>query len=184
MGVPYEGLAACRVVSEYRIRRRTRLKAKAARAIHEELAAVYGSPDGASVALWDDQAIVETGEVPGMEVVLVNQVIHGLRPEGGSWFLSLRGLLAYRPATRWVTVDMGAVRFVINGADIMAPGITEADAGLQEGDLAWVRDEKNGQPLAVATCLQSGPAMAEGTSGKALRSVHFIGDKLWALDEA
>ncbi len=171
---PKAAAGACPLVSELRIRRRVRLKNKQARALREELGFL-------ECGLWAESAAVETGEAGDLDLILVDRTIHGVRDETGP-FLSVRGLLAYRPSNRWVTVDMGAVRFVHNGADIMAPGITAADPALQEGDWCWIRDEKNGQPLAVGKCLMPGAAMGDATSGKAVQNVHHIGDKLWELD--
>ena len=164
-------------MSELRLRRRTRLKRKAAHALREEVAAAVG------IRLWGDEAAVETADVtPELQAILVDGTIHGLVRDGAP-FLSVRGLLAYRPTVRWATVDMGAIRFVHNGADVMAPGITEADPALEVGDWVWIRDEKNGQPLAVGRCLMTGSEMAQATSGKAIENVHHIGDKVWELDD-
>ncbi len=164
-----------RIVSELKIRRRTRLKRKQSIALREDFAAVFGE-----VALWGDDAAVETADVDGQEVIIVDQTIFGLRDDAGP-FLSLRGLLAYRPESRFVTVDMGAVKFVHNGADVMAPGIVAADEALAEGDWCWVRDEKNHQPLGIGKCLVPGSKMV-GATGKAVKSMYIIGDKLWELD--
>lgn len=163
-------------MSDLRVRRRTRLKQKQSKALREELQAVFEGVD-----LWPDSAAVETGELPDYQVILVDQQIVGL-VEGDKPFLTVRGLLQYRPKTRFVTVDMGAIRFVHNGADVMAPGVVDADPTLQAGDWCWVRDERNGQPLAVGRCLLAGPDMVAATSGKAVASVHHLGDKLWDLD--
>jgi len=163
-------------MSDFRIRRRTRLKSKQARALRDELATVFPETD-----LWGDAAAVETGSLPDYDVILVDGKVHGLI-QADQPFLSVRGLLAYRPKNAWVTVDMGAIRFVHNGADVMAPGIVGADEGLQEGDWCWIRDERNGQPLAVGRCLMSGTRMAGSEKGKAVASVHHLGDKLWDLD--
>ncbi len=162
-------------MSDLRIRKRVRLKAKQARPLKEGIESVLPG-----VTLWPDGAAVETGSLPDFDVIIVDGAIHGVIQEESA-FLSVRGLLAYRPADRYVTVDMGAIKFVHNGADVMAPGITEADPALQEGDWCWIRDEKNGQPLAVGKCLMAGSAMV-GAKGKAVQSVHHIGDKVWELD--
>jgi PUA domain protein len=82
-----------------------------------------------------------------------------------------------------VTVDMGAVPHVANGADVMAPGITEADPAIRAGDLVWVRDERNRRPLAVGRALVDGPAMPRGKKGKAVETLHHVGDALWSTDE-
>ena len=161
-------------VSDWRIRRRTRLKHKEAHALRDEVAASLGG-----LSLWPDDAAVEVGEAPDFDVVLVDNEPVALRREGSA-FLTVRGLLKYRPASAYVTVDMGAVRFVHNGADVMAPGIVDADPGLDEGDWCWIRDERNRQPLAVGRCIMPGADMATVGKGKAVQSVHYLGDKLWA----
>lgn len=102
---------------------------------------------------------------------------------GGRPMLTVRGLLAYRPTRRYVTVDMGAVKFVYNGADVMAPGIVEADPAIAVGEFVWVRDERNRQPLAVGEALMTGPEMAAAEHGKSVKTVHHVGDDLWKLDE-
>jgi PUA domain protein len=78
---------------------------------------------------------------------------------------------------------MGAVKFVYNGADVMAPGVVDADASISQGDLAWVRDERNLQPLAVGIALMNGEEMVSENAGKALESLHHVGDSIWQLDE-
>lgn len=97
--------------------------------------------------------------------------------------LTVRGILAYRPSKRYVTVDMGAVPYVCNGADVMAPGIVDADSWIAAGHLVWVRDERNLQPLAVGRALMSGREMKDATRGKAVCSIHYVGDDLWKLGE-
>src|SRR2546425_13357672 len=73
---------------------------------------------------------------------------------------TIRGLLAFPAKKRAVTVDMGAVRFIYNGADGMAPGLVEAAPALRAAEVVWVRDEKNGRPLAIGRAVMDGPTMA------------------------
>src|SRR2546430_13507550 len=96
---------------------------------------------------------------------------------------TVRALLAFPAAKRWVTVDMGAVRFIYNGADVMAPGIVEADPAIRAGDIVWVRDEKNRRALAVGRAIMDGPTMAREEKGKAIQTFHNVGDDLWRLGE-
>jgi PUA-domain protein len=160
------------VSEEPRVRRRQRLREKET----AELRAKVASATGAT--LWKETAAVEEAEFLERKVVVVDNQVLGLL-DGGEPLLSVRGLLAHRPTRRYVTVDMGAVKFVANGADIMAPGIVEADPEVKEGDWVWIRDERNKQPLAVGRALVAGPAMVRG-KGKAVKSLHHLGDKLWA----
>ena len=159
-----------------RLRRRQRLRRKEAQAIVEQLKGSLG------IEIAGAEEPIDTAEADGWHVILVKDTSIGFifndRP-----FLTVRGLLALRPERLFVTVDMGAVRFVYNGADIMAPGVVDADRAIRVGDLVWVRDEKNKQPLAVGEALLTGEEMIAAESGKAVKSVHHVGDNLWKIDE-
>jgi PUA-domain protein len=100
----------------------------------------------------------------------------------GQLFPTVRGALEMGLNNRIVTVDKGAVRFVSNGADIMAPGIVEADSEIKEGDLVIIIEEAHRKPLAIGKALMSGPQMVEADSGKAIRSITHVGDKLWNME--
>ncbi len=88
-------------------------------------------------------------------------------------------LLAKNNFLKRVAVDMGAVRFVASGADIMRPGITRIDPGIQEGELVAVVDETHEKPIAVARALKPASELEEMERGKALKNIHFVGDKIW-----
>lgn len=81
-----------------------------------------------------------------------------------------------------ITVDMGAVPYVTNGADIMAPGITKISDGLNAGDFIMIIDEKFGKVLAVGQLLYSGKEIKEMKKGKAVKNIHFVNDEIWKLE--
>ena len=83
-----------------------------------------------------------------------------------------------------VLVDMGAIPYVCNGADVMSPGITGIDGDFGEGDLVIVRDERHRKSLAVGLALASSADMREMPKGKAVKSIHYVGDKLWKVTSA
>jgi PUA-domain protein len=98
------------------------------------------------------------------------------------FFPTVRGALEMELNKRIVTVDKGAVRFVSNGADIMAPGIVDADSEIKEGDLVIIVEEAHRKPLAIGKALMKGPQMVEADSGKAIKSITHVGDKLWNME--
>jgi PUA-domain protein len=93
----------------------------------------------------------------------------------GEPFLTVRGLNATDPTRRTVTVDSGAISFVSDGADVMRPGIVEADADIEEGDLVAINEEAHGKFLAVGRALVDGSEMA-GDAGRVVESIHHVGD--------
>jgi PUA domain protein len=96
----------------------------------------------------------------------------------GEPFLTVRGANAYPPQRRVVTVDAGAVQFVSDGADVMRPGIVDADEAIDPGDLVAIVEETHGKALAVGRALEPGSDLA-GESGKVVESVHHVGDDLY-----
>jgi len=162
--------------TKVRPRKRHRLRQKEVRRIVEELERVL------DCRVFSDSDDIDIASLKAMDIVYVDGKVLGMIIEGRS-FLSVRGLLEYVPRNRFVTVDMGAVKFVYNGADVMAPGVVGADPAISEGDLAWVRDERNLQPLAVGVALMSGNEMVSENKGKALKSLHHVGDAIWKMDE-
>jgi len=78
-----------------------------------------------------------------------------------------------------VVVDMGAVPYVVNGADIMAPGIRSASEGIKVGDLVLVVDEKHSKGIAMGILMMDREEILQKKKGKALKNVHYVGDEIW-----
>ncbi len=122
--------------------------------------------------------LVETDEA---EFVFVNGEPLLFKIEG-KIFPTVKGALKLAPSQRKVMVDPGAVKFIINGADVMGPGIIEADPAIKEGDLVIVVEMAHGKAIAIGRALVPGKEMA-GRSGKAVKSIHYVGDELWKLEQ-
>ena len=97
-------------------------------------------------------------------------------------FPTLKAALANQIDAKTVTVDMGAIRFVSNGADIMSPGIVDASEGVEPGDIVLIIDETHGKPLAMGVSLISGEEMVANDSGKAVETKHYVGDDIWNFE--
>ena len=97
-------------------------------------------------------------------------------------FPTLKAALENDIQSKKVTVDMGAIRFVSNGADIMSPGIVAADEGIEEGDIVLIVDETHKKPLAIGISLITGEEMVENDSGKAIETKHYVGDDIWNFE--
>jgi PUA domain protein len=93
-------------------------------------------------------------------------------------FLTVQGANAHPPEKHVVTVDTGAISFVSDGADIMRPGITDADDDIAAGDLVAINEEAHGKFLAIGRAKTDGDDMV-GESGKVVESIHYVGDDLF-----
>ncbi|MFA6460977.1 MAG: DUF1947 domain-containing protein [Candidatus Woesearchaeota archaeon] len=81
-----------------------------------------------------------------------------------------------------VVVDMGAVKFMISGADVMRPGIKEIPEGLEKDEVVVIVDQNNRKPLAVGVAQISGTEMQAAISGKVIKNIHYVGDELWKFE--
>ncbi len=159
-----------------KVRHRTRLRRKEIEAWYRRLSEDFG------MTMPQDEMPVDIAEAGGDRILIREEraiafvVDDAIAP-------TVRGLLAFPAQRRHVTVDMGAVPYVYNGADVMAPGIVDADPAIRPGDFVWVRDEKNRRPLAVGRAILDGPAMAREERGKAIETLHHVGDDLWLVGE-
>lgn len=163
-------------MADIRIRKRKRMRSKDIKSLAEGLREAFG----VDIITEDDP--VDIAESTDFDLLFVGPDILGMVYEGKP-FLTVRGLLKYRPEKRFVTVDMGAVPYVTNGADVMGPGIVDADPDIVEGDLVWIRDMKNMVPIAVGVALRDAAGLVSKDKGKAITTLHNVGDKLWKAGE-
>jgi len=124
---------------------------------------------------------LEMAEYVGRKIFLVDGKLEGIFIEGKP-FLTVNGIKRWRATKKWVMVDDGAIKFILNGADVMAPGIIKADESIAEGDIVWVCDERK-LPLAVGIAIMNGGEMITSKKGKAVENLHHMGDDLWKAGE-
>ena len=77
-------------------------------------------------------------------------------------------------------VDMGAIPYVCNGADVMAPGIMGIEGEFEKDELLVIRDIKHKKALGIGAALYSSEEMKGLKKGKAILNLHYVGDKIWA----
>lgn len=128
----------------------------------------------------DEHEPVEVAKASDQHLLLIREEPLAFRHDN-HYFLTLRGLIKYKPKRRWVMVDKGAIKYVSEGADVMAPGIVNADAQIEENDIVWVCDEGHRMPLAIGKALMDGKQMIKAKKGKAIKSMFHVGDKLWKM---
>ena len=100
----------------------------------------------------------------------------------GKIFPTVKGALKLNPAQRKVVVDTGAIKFIINGADTMSPGIVDSDPEIKEGDLVIIVEKGHGKAIGIGRALMGGKEMIGG-KGKAVKSIHYVGDEIWNLEQ-
>ncbi len=97
-------------------------------------------------------------------------------------FPTLRGAIEHPFPGRHLIVDMGAIPFVIKGADIMRPGIVSLSEDIRAGSPVVVAEERHRKPLAIGVALYEFAEMQRQEKGKMARNIHYVGDDLWNLE--
>ncbi len=76
-----------------------------------------------------------------------------------------------------ITVDMGAVPFICNGADVMIPGIRDSTLPLRKDLTTVILDENHRKPIAVGITIID--LINLQGKGKAIKNLHYVGDIVW-----
>ena len=124
---------------------------------------------------------VEMLEVEPYPLLLVNGEPHILLIEDKP-FPTLKAALSIELKSKKVVVDMGAVKFIVNGADVMSPGIVNVSDNLKKDDIVVIVDEKHHNPLSIGIALIDGEDMIKNNDGKAIKNIHYIGDPIWEIE--
>lgn len=89
-----------------------------------------------------------------------------------------------------VTVDRGAIKFILGGANIMCPGLTSKGAklpdapGLPEGTIVAVYAEGKEHALAIGKLTMSTEDIKKVNKGIGVDLVAYLGDGLWPLKDS
>jgi len=146
--------------------KRKTLNRRTANKLVEELSSLFGEIDAERF---------ESALLDEATVYLLDDVIEFVR-DGDDLYPYLAGTHVDRLPR--VVVDMGAIPYVCNGADIMAPGITDMDS-FEAGDLVVVRDVTHGKALAIGRALKSKSEIEAVKKGRVVENLHYVGDRLW-----
>jgi len=78
----------------------------------------------------------------------------------------------------YVIVDMGAIKFVCKGANVMRPGITKF-SDFEKGDIVCVIEESQHKFLAVGKAEIPSSQLNETNKGEVIKNMHYISDIFW-----
>ena len=92
-------------------------------------------------------------------------------------FLSETEMLEKFP---YVMVDMGAVKFMCKGANVMRPGIKKFSE-FEKDSIICVIEESHHKFLAVGKTIISSKEMESMEKGEVIKNLHYISDKFWEI---
>ena len=82
----------------------------------------------------------------------------------------------------YVIVDMGAIKFVCKGANIMRPGITKF-SDFEKGAIVCVIEESQHKFLAVGKAEITSKQLDETKKGEVVKNMHYISDIFWESEK-
>lgn len=92
-------------------------------------------------------------------------------------------LLDKRVNLKKIVVDMGAIKYVANSADIMRPGVTKIDPSIKKNDIVVIVDETHDRALAIGKAMYDANEMEKVTTGKVVLNLHTIQDSVWEFEK-
>ncbi len=126
-------------------------------------------------------------EFPKMKNVKVHQILDGAQIITGDGlkilkvdddylpFLSEIEMLKKFPT---VTVDMGAVKFMCKGANLMRPGIKKFTE-FEKEKIVCIVEESQHKFLAVGKAQVSSTELETMEKGEVIKNMHYISDRFW-----
>lgn len=97
----------------------------------------------------------------------------------GPWIPTLRLLQRYPSLLPTLLTDAKCPKFILQGAQMMAPGIHQMDLDLQQGAIVSV-SIRDAPPFFIGRLIQTGrEIMAEGRHEQAVETLNIIGDGFW-----
>ena len=81
-----------------------------------------------------------------------------------------------------VQVDMGAVKFMCKGANLMRPGIKKFSE-FSKNDIVCIVEESQNKFLAVGKSEVDSSELENMDKGEVLKNLHYISDKAWEISK-
>jgi len=160
-----------------KVKKRHAMKKAKAAEVRDRLAAEIGE----SAALFSSE-MMEMAETDGEVTFILVDKQPLLMEIEGHIFPTLHGALKRPFPERRVVVDTGAVRFMVNGADVMRPGIISVADDVVAGGPVVIVEERYGKPLAIGIALYDAAEIQHLETGKAVRNIHYVGDDIWNFE--
>ena len=147
----------------------------------QDLLARLAEQIGPSANLFHAEMIEVLETTANVSLFMVNKKPLLLATE--DWvFPTLKGALQSPFPERRVVVDAGAIPFVVNGADIMRPGIVSVTDDVKANAPVQIVDERHGKPLAIGIALFDAPDLRASSAGKMVKKFHHVGDEIWNIE--
>lgn len=119
----------------------------------------------------------------GDTLFVINKELKLWKTEKDGYIPVLTFLLNNKVKIKTIVVDMGAIRYIANGADVMRPGITQIDPSIRKNDIVQIIDETHDRAIAVGKTMYNAKEIETRDSGKVVKNLHTIQDAIWEFEK-
>lgn len=180
-----------------------KLKSSVQRGLRQSLLNTYPLLTPHGDAVFPKKAALESMKLPDRTVLYVidgEPLFFQSDLPGTPLLPHLRLVHRFPAAFPSLRIDRGAIRFVLSGATLMAPGLTSAGGRLPEPkdgderseDGSWTRELEKGEPViitaegkehacAVGILVAGTKEVKAKGKGPVVEDAHFLGDGLWNM---
>lgn len=162
----------------------TILKSSAARAVKRNLVELYPPlAEYIDIIFPKDEQVLESRTREKSSFLLVKNEVVFFKSRDGQYTPTLRVLHRFPNMMKTITVDEGAIKFILNGANVMCPGIVRTDGKLDDSMPAgtpvaiYALGKKHACGIGVLTIPSS--EIITSTTGFAVEVIHILGDDFW-----
>ena len=122
------------------------------------------------------QKNVRTHQIDEKRIIITGKDITAVKI--GDYILPFLDEVSILEKFPYVIVDMGAIKFVCKGANVMRPGITKF-SDFEKGDIVCVIEESQHKFLAVGKAEIPSDQLNETNKGEVIKNMHYISDIFW-----
>lgn len=127
------------------------------------------------------------GDVAFYTFLVVNEQVVFFQDKDKPWLPTLKLLHQYPSMMPKMQVDVGAIKFVLRGANIMAPGLTSPggayEAGIAPGTPVQITAEGCTNACAIGIATMGSEDLDKKPTGQAIESIHSLNDGLWKFNK-
>ena len=126
------------------------------------------------------QKNVRTHQIDEKRIIITGKDITAVKIDDD--ILPFLGDMSMLEKFSYVIVDMGAIKFVCKGANVMRPGITKF-SDFEKGEIVCVIEESQHKFLAVGKAEMSSSKLGETNKGEVIKNMHYISDIFWESEK-
>ncbi|CAG8137045.1 unnamed protein product [Penicillium salamii] len=168
---------------------RSKVKSSVQRGLRQKLLETYPGFEPVIEEFMPKKASLEAVKLPDrVTLYTIDSTPLFFQPIDGPPVPHLRLIHTYPSAIPTIQIDRGAIRFVLSGATLMAPGLTspggrlpDAENALEAGQIVGVKAEGKEEICLVGMLKVGTEEIKSKGKGVVMDEGHYLGDGLWRM---